>query len=1125
MHFNKLATAVLTGVISAMTPALLVITAPSSFAQTSKGILAGTVHDSTGAVVSGASITATNQDNHEVRTATSGSDGAFRLDALQPGQYSLAASQGGFSAFKADNLTVNPSVVTTYDISFTVGGESQTVTVQAENSGINTENGQVAGVISTRELRDLPIFTLNPVELALTVPGVQPVSQNSGFSNGLNIEVNGARPRANNFLLDGQEINDVGIGGQAFQPNIPDLFQSVTVITNSATAEYGRAGGAVVNLVTKTGTNAIHGSAFERYIGSGLNSLDGVTRQNTVHGPKPDGYVPPSKARFNQHQYGFTAGVPIIKDKLFAFGALQISRFYGKETPTRLELPDAAGFAQLQAIGGPQVAVLSKYLSNGDYLKSYVAFPSAGVVTQINVGAQNNCPAPCTVTTGFFQRQNTAEQNPDTQWMYRVDFTPRSQDSFSFRYLHDRNSLSPDFFNNGTALVGFDTQQGGPTELGAGTWTHVFGPNIVNELRASETRLGFTFSPTAASLANPLYALGTIGIANVAVDNTGHSSLGPDQNFPQGRHQDLYQIQNTVSITRGRQTMRVGFDIGRTIESDLISLNAKGELDFASGGTGVTALGNFLQNQLGSSGTATKTFGSTRVDPHGYRSGVFAQDDVKVSPDLTLNLGVRYDYLTNPENSLKFPAIDPTNPYQAIDTVIKVKHDTKNIAPRFGFAYSPHGDGFFGHGKTVARGGFGMFYDSPFSNFVVNAAQATPNAVSGTLTSTDDNGLPNASSLIATITPTLLPTSSVTSVVKNMVNPLTYQFNLGVERELPGSNLIALRYVGSLGKKLYANRQFNYKDGTGKRLNPSRGVINARGNFASSDYNAAQVEFTHSFAHGLLVSANYVFSKSLDNSSEIFATGGANTSYQADLGPNGYAQEWGPSAYDHRQFVSASYVWAPAGFTSANGFANAALGVLSRHWTISGVEQFQTGSYSTFDNIGFDTNRDGSVTNDRPLLGNRNAPIATAGIDGHFVGGTRGTYYDVATAVNGDGSLNPVDPGSVHWLIPFQPKNQNLHQEIRRNSFSNPGSTTNNIALEKGFGTSYLHLDRGTFILRAEVQNIGNHNDVGILDTNVADIGSGNFLNLKNARQASPPNIPSNNAAGRSIVLWAKFTF
>ena len=484
-----------------------------------------------------------------------------------------------------------------------------------------------------------------------------------------------------------------------------------------------------------------------------------------------------------------------------------------------------------------------------------------------------------------------------------------------------------------------------------------------------------------------------------------------------------------------------------------------------------------------------------------------------------------YDYLTNPENSLKFPAIDPTNPYQAIDTVIKVKHDTKNLAPRFGFAYSPHGDGFFGHGKTVARGGFGMFYDSPFSNFVVNAAQATPNAVSGTLTSSDDNGLPNASSLIATITPTLLPTSSVTSVVNNMVNPLTYQFNLGVERELPGSNLIALRYVGSLGKKLYANRQFNYKDGTGKRLNTSRGVINARGNFASSDYNAAQVEFTHSFAHGLIISANYVFSKSLDNSSEIFATGGANTSYQADLGPNGFAQEWGPSAYDHRQFVSASYVWAPAGFTSAKSFANAALGVLSRHWTISGVEQFQTGSYSTFNNIGFDTNRDGSRSNDRPLLGNRKAPIATAGIDGHFVGGTSGTYYDVATAVNGDGSLNPVDPGSVHWLIPFQPKNQNLYQEIRRNSFSNPGSTTNNIALEKGFGTSYLHLDRGTFILRAEVENIGNHNDVGILDTNVADIGSGNFLNLKNARQASPPNIPSNNAAGRNIVLWAKFTF
>ena len=1100
-------------------------------AQTSKGILAGVARDTTGAVVAGAAIKVTNIETHEERSTASREDGAFRFDALQPGRYSITASQAGFATTQLDNVVVNPSIVTSADIAFTTGGATETVTVEAQNSGINTENGQLAGVISPQQLRDLPIFTLNPVELALTVPGVQTVSQNSGFSNGINIEVNGARPRSNNFLLDGQEINDVGIGGQAFQPNIPDIFQSVTVITNTPSAEYGRAGGAVVNLVTKAGTDTFHGSVFERYSGSGLDSLDGITRQGIVHGPPPDGYVPPNKARFNQHQFGFTAGGPIIKDKLFAFGALQLSRLYGNEVPERLQLPDAAGYAQIDAFakaGNTQAQLLEQYLGNGSYLTTFVPFTQNGVVTNINVGGQASCPAGgCTVTTQYFQRPNAAQQNPDTQWMYRVDYTPHAQDSFAFRYLHDRSSLTPDFFTNGGALVGFDTTQGGPSELGAGTWTHIFGSNVVNELRGSETRLGFLFSPTSATAANPLYALPTLSIPTVAVDSSNATSLGPNQNFPQGRHEDLYQIQDTVSITRGRQTLRLGFDIGRQIETDIVPLNAKGTLTFAKGGTGVSGLGNFLLNQLGPSGSATKTFGSTRVDPHGYRSGAFAQDDIKLNPALTVNLGIRYDYLTNPENSLPYPAIDPTNPYTPINTVLKVHNDTNNIAPRIGFAYSPQSEGFLGSGKTVLRGGFGISYDSPFSNFVTNAASVAPNAVAATLTQTTGNGLANANALLSTITPVLNPQSSVTSVVNNMVNPVTYQFNLGVERQLPGANLIAVRYVGSLGKKLYSNKEYNYfaPDGSGNRLNTTRSVINARGNFASSSYNGAQVEYTHNFQHGLLISANYVFSKNLDNASEIFATGAsANTSYsQADYGPNGYAQEWGPSAYDHRHFVSVSYVYAIPGLHSNNAVADGVFGLLTRNWTVSGIEQFQSGSYSTFDTAGFDTNGDGSAFNDRPLIGNGHAPLATAGIDGFWVGGTTGTYYDVASALNGDGSLNPVSPDSVHFLIPYQPLNQNLHQEIGRNSFRNPGSTTNDIALEKGFGTKYLHLDRGRFILRGEVQNLGNHNDVGILDTSTPDIGSPNFLNRSNGRQATQSNAPFN--YGRNIVLWGKFTF
>ncbi len=205
----------------------------------------------------------------------------------------------------------------------------------------------------------LPIFTLNPIELALTLPGVQYVS-NSQFSNGQSIQVSGARPRANNFLIDGQEINDISIGGQAVQPNIPSMYQDTVVYTHNPPAEYGRASGGVVNLISRAGTNQFHGQAWELYSGSGLNAVVGPNR-GTDSG----------KTRFNQHQYGFTVGGPIWKDKLFAFGGGQWSRLYGKEQPPFITYPNANGIALLKQIAAgtgttaTNAQLLLSYLNNG----------------------------------------------------------------------------------------------------------------------------------------------------------------------------------------------------------------------------------------------------------------------------------------------------------------------------------------------------------------------------------------------------------------------------------------------------------------------------------------------------------------------------------------------------------------------------------------------------------------------------------------------------------------------------------------------------------------------------------------------------------------------------------------
>lgn len=1075
-------------------------------AQTSKGILSGVVRDATGAAVPGAAVTVTNQDTGETRAVKSEDTGGYRVDAISPGSYKVHAELPGFQKFDAKDVVVRASVVTSYDPVLHVGAIEQTVEVEAGASQLDTENGSLAGSISSKELTALPIFSLNPIELATTLPGVQMVS-NSAFSNGQNIEVSGARPRSNNFLIDGQEINDLSIGGQAVQPNIPSMYQDTIVYTHNPPAEYGRASGGVVNLISRAGTNQFHGQAWELYSGSGLNAVVGPNR-GTDSG----------KTRFNQHQFGFTVGGPIWRDKLFAFGGSQWSRMYGKEQPPFITYPDANGIALLKQIaagGGTtatQAQLLLSYLNNGNYLNTYVTAPTAP--TKRSLGAA--CPASnpgCQFSTNSFQRPAPSQVNPDTQWTYRIDFNPRSRDNFFGRYLHDRSSLTPDLFANPNAQPGFDTYQGGPSELGQAGWTHVFTPTLLNEFRVAETRINFLFAPTPESLANPLYTAPTLALSGTG----GITSVGFSSNFPQGRIQETYQFQDTVSWTHGRHTIRAGGDIGRQIAKILVPQNNKGTLTFAQGGSGVTSTGNFLLNQLGPSGTAVRTFGPNRFDPHSWRVGAFFQDDVKLSPDLTVNLGLRYDYFTPIENSLPYPAIDPSSSatlYGPIATYVPVNADKNNIAPRVGFSYSPHFDNLFlGNGKTVIRGAFGVFYDSDFSNIASNSASSAPNSAGGTLTQAGGNGLSNATGLLPLITPNLTQRSSVTSVVKDFRTPYTYEYNLGVERNLPGDWVATATYVGTRGLKLYANQQFNYiVPGTNSRINPSRGIINARGNYADSQYHGLETSLEHKFHHGFLIRGTYTFSKMLDDGSEVFVStdGGEQTSYAADLSLGGRRQDWGVSAYDHRHWASITYVWSPSGFRSS-----ALLRTLTSGWTISGLSQFQSGAYSTVNVGGLDLNGDGNFFNDRPIVGNPSRPFDTVGIDGNWIGGTPGVYYDLA-ANNIDGSLRVVTTSQVHWLV--QNGQQYLHQEIGRNSFRNPYQQFHNVAVEKGFSTSFLHLDRGAFVLRAEAQDIANHNNIGPLNINLLAVGTGDFLNRINARVSNP-------ADGRVLRLWGKFTF
>jgi hypothetical protein len=373
--------------------------------------------------------------------------------------------------------------------------------------------------------------------------------------------------------------------------------------------------------------------------------------------------------------------------------------------------------------------------------------------------------------------------------------------------------------------------------------------------------------------------------------------------------------------------------------------------------------------------------------------------------------------------------------------------------------------------------------------------------------------IPNPAAALAAATATLNPQSSVLSVDSNLVNPITYQYNFGMERELPAQIKVTLNYVGSRGEKLFANQQLNeYYNGA--RLNPSRNAISVRDNGADSNYNGGQLEVSRRFTHGLFFRGSYTYSKDLDDASEVFSIfSNQYTSYQANLGR--IPQDYGNSAWDRRHVASIEYVYSPPGFHSSNLAVDTLLEAVTRHFIFSGTTQFASGPYSDVQILGIDTNGDENPYNDRPLVGNPNASIQKIGIDGVYVGGVPGTYYDLA-ANNSSSTvniLNVVQPSQVRYLIPYGV--QYTTKEVGRNSFENPGQSFWNMALEKDVPAKFTHLENGQFVIRVECQDVGNHNNVSVLDTNLLDVGTSAFLNKSAARENTYQN----------FRFWGKFTF
>jgi hypothetical protein len=1052
--------------------AVLLLTA-AAFAQTTNGTIAGSVVDTSSAAIAGATVTATSLDTGDKRTVSTSKVGAYRIESLRPGSYKVNVTAPSFATTTVDQAVVNASVVTSVNVTLSIGSTTASVEVNASTvAALKTDSGELSDTLSAVEVNSLPISSLNPYELGVTLPGVTPVTE-ADFTNGYGFSVNGNRPRDNNFLIEGVDNNDQGLHGQAFQPNNIEAVQEITFLLNSFSPEFGR-GGAVSNIQFKSGANQFHGALYERTSNSALNGTD----KGDVLNGNP-------KSKYRENWFGFRASGPIMHDRAFFFVSNQWDHYRATANLGILTLPTAAGFTTLQQYAGnPQVANLLKAYgalrgTNANYAKTVSLGPDP--VT----GANRGTVAFAGVQRSLGNISNYRELEATS------DVIVGQNDKLRFRFIQAPNTVPYDVTNFPDQLPGFDTEQAGTAYNAGIIYTHIFTPNILNEFRPAWSRIGFAFDLRPDTYSNPLALTPALSISGI----TGYGI--PAGTVPQGRFQNTYQLEDALSWTKGNHSFKFGVDIEDQRLRDGIPFNFYGSVGYAASKAvaatsttpaipAYTALGNFIDDYSGNSTSANIAFGNPIARAQVWVQNYYGQDNWKIAHNFSLNFGVRYEYDGTPFNYLPNPAFDVSNPTlfpgAAAYRVSKQLPNKRNFAPRAGFNYSPDG-------KTVLSAGAGLFYSHIFANIIDNIQGSSPNTATKLINSpSSGRGRANWSNVLSTITnknPLATDTSNV--IPQKLLDPVSYEYNLRIQRELPGAFVLAAEYVGNRAEHEYTTTEFNpypndYWAG-GPRLFSNRGRIILENNRGDSNYNSLQMELQEKQKFGLSFRASYTYSKMMDNGSEVFTpSGNAQLSTYPEVqypNPLSRTREYAASAFDHTHRLVVTAVYQPPKWHATEGMRWA--GQVINGWGFAGSSSFTTGQPINVELGGTDWNGDG-ISNDRPILLNKNAPLTSWAIQGDDpifgFGLAKGTLCDGPRwwATNDDCQV--VNPANVHWVASWADTTQNTvgRNYLRADHFSNT-----DLSVERSF-----HLfERADFMIRGEALDVFNHGTTGSYNANL----------------------------------------
>jgi Carboxypeptidase regulatory-like domain len=981
---------------------LLLVSVSASLAQ-STATLAGTVTDPTGAVVPGAAIKVRSLSTNVTRDTVSDSAGAYVVPSLQPGDYEIRTTAAGFATSVVKSITLQVDQSVTANLKLSVQSAGEVVQVEAGAAPIiDSQTITMGQVIDKETVQNIPLNGRHFLDLTNLTPGAVVPPANgflTGTSRGLGANsyiTGGAREDANNFQINGINLNDMTQNQITFQPSI-NTTAEFKIINSSFGAEYGRSSGSVVNVATRSGASSYHGEAFDYLRNNYFDARNYFNRKGTLPSNRQNQFIR------NNFGGALSGPVPfILKDKAFLFLSYEGLRqtqalLLTSNVPTQAQ---RVAFANSPA--GPAYAKLITLIPVG------VETTTNGVTTAVATGSS---PGP--VKTDQYSGDGLFNVSPiNTLHMY-------------YAWQQDART-EPNL--QGNTVAGFGDHRTAHRQIGTINDVHIFSPNVVNEARLGFNRIAINFTGKFSAVSSdygiPNGVTAPIGIPQISVTDLGLNFGGPS-GFPQGRFVTTYVFSDTASYLKNKHSIKIGGEF-RRFQGNNFS-NTAGTVNF-------TTTTNFING-------LTNTYTANSINPVSNRIFIsavaaFVTDSYRVTPTLTLEYGLRYEWNGTPaEGGHRFITFNPTT--SAFQQVNQPYKQNNNVEPRLGFIYDLNGKG-----KTTIRGGFGYLVDQPIISAVTGLASNPP--------------LSNPLSITGSPIGTAFATAAASSLAPSSVNPnfkngYIESYNLNVQQEMGPSSALQIGYIGSQGRHLRLNHninQFVYASPTattGTRPYPTAkmldGTTRALGNITYNDsigmsnYNALWVTYRRALRGGLQFNTTYTYSKSMDENSQ------SGNGIQDNTNPAG---SYGLSDFDVRHHFVFSGTWTLPFHGNR----------LKDGWLLADVTQIQGGNPL---NVVTGSAYSGASGNIRPNL------LARPSVGVHTALANFNIPYIVGT------SCATVTAG-CNFLTPTLG-----YGTMQRNALTGPGFSDTDVSLQK----TTLIAEGVNFILRMDAFDVFNQANFG----------------------------------------------